>query len=57
MAYALGVRVSMRTAMRARAMPGEDPETLPKPEAVAPLIVELLSPSNGKNGELVTFKA
>jgi len=47
----------MRTAMRARAMPGEDPETLPKPEAVAPLIVELLSPSNGKNGELVTFKA
>ncbi|MBV9043818.1 MAG: SDR family NAD(P)-dependent oxidoreductase, partial [Alphaproteobacteria bacterium] len=47
---------AMRTAMRARAMPGEDPDTLPKPEAVAPLIVELLSPSNTKNGELVTFK-
>ncbi|MBV9045326.1 MAG: SDR family NAD(P)-dependent oxidoreductase, partial [Alphaproteobacteria bacterium] len=29
---------AMRTAMRARAMPGEDPDTLPKPEAVAPLI-------------------
>jgi NAD(P)-dependent dehydrogenase (short-subunit alcohol dehydrogenase family) len=47
---------AMRTAMRARAMPGEDPETLPKPDAVAPLIVDLLSPSNLKNGELVAFK-
>ena len=47
---------AMRTAMRAKAMPGEDPETLPRPEAVAPLIVQLLSPSNEKNGELVTFK-
>src|SRR5215469_4600972 len=35
----------MRTAMRARAMPGEDPQTLPPPDAVAPLIVDLLSPS------------
>jgi NAD(P)-dependent dehydrogenase (short-subunit alcohol dehydrogenase family) len=48
---------AMRTAMRARAMPGEDPETLPPPDAVAPLIVELLSPSNEKNGELISFKA
>ncbi len=46
----------MRTAMRARAMPGEDPETLPPPDAVAPLIVDLLSPSCTKNGELVQFK-
>ncbi len=43
--------------MRARAMPGEDPDVLPKPEAVAPLIVELLSAANEKNGELVSFKA
>ena len=48
---------AMRTAMRAKAMPGEEPETLPPPEAVAPLIVELLSPSNEKNGELISFKA
>jgi NAD(P)-dependent dehydrogenase (short-subunit alcohol dehydrogenase family) len=48
---------AMRTAMRARAMPGEDPDTLPKPDAVAPLIVELLSPANARNGELVAFKA
>jgi len=47
----------VRTAMRAKAMPGEDPDTLPRPDAVSPLIVELLSPSNTKNGELVTFRA
>jgi NAD(P)-dependent dehydrogenase (short-subunit alcohol dehydrogenase family) len=45
----------VRTAMRAKAMPGEDPDTLPKPDALAPLIVELLSPSCTKHGELVTF--
>ncbi len=48
---------AMRTAMRAKAMPGEDPDSLPRPDAVAPLIVELLSPSNAKNGELVAFRA
>jgi len=46
---------AMRTQMRKRAMPGEDPKTLPEPQAVAPLIVELLSPANERNGELVTF--
>jgi NAD(P)-dependent dehydrogenase (short-subunit alcohol dehydrogenase family) len=46
----------VRTAMRAKAFPGEDPETLPPPEALAPLIVEMLSPSCTKNGELVVFK-
>jgi NAD(P)-dependent dehydrogenase (short-subunit alcohol dehydrogenase family) len=46
----------LRTAMRAKAMPGEDPETLQPPEAVAPLIVELLSPACTKNGELVSFR-
>ena len=46
----------VRTAMRAKAMPGEDPETLPAPEALAPLIVELLSPGCTKNGELIAFK-
>jgi NAD(P)-dependent dehydrogenase (short-subunit alcohol dehydrogenase family) len=46
----------VRTQMRARAFPGEDPQTLPPPEALGPLIVELLSPGCEKNGELVTFK-
>jgi hypothetical protein len=43
--------------MRAKAMPGEDPNTLPPPEALVPLIVDLLSPSNAKNGEIVAFSA
>lgn len=31
----------MRTKMRAEAMPGEDPETLPDPSEIGPMIVEL----------------
>ena len=45
-----------RTFMRAKAMPGEDPSTLKRPEELAPLIVELLSPANEKQGELVQFQ-
>jgi NAD(P)-dependent dehydrogenase (short-subunit alcohol dehydrogenase family) len=46
----------VRTGMRAKAMPGEDPDTLPTPEEVAPLIVEMLSVGWGENGELVNFR-
>ena len=46
----------IRTAMRRKAMPGEDPATLKRPEEIAPLIVELLSPSTQKNGEVVNFR-
>lgn len=46
-----------RTAMRAQAFPGEDPETLPTPEEMAPLIVELLSPECTRNAELVNFRS
>ena len=46
----------LRTRMRAKAMPGEDPMDLQPPEAVAPLIVEMLSPSYEKNGELVSYR-
>jgi hypothetical protein len=42
--------------MRAAAMPGEDPMTLPAPEELTPLIVELLSPECGDNGELFAFR-
>jgi NAD(P)-dependent dehydrogenase (short-subunit alcohol dehydrogenase family) len=44
-----------RTRMRAQAMPGEDPMTLPAPVELGPLIVELLSPACEKTGELVRF--
>lgn len=43
---------AVRTAMRAKAMPGEDPETLPQPSDVAPKLVDLLSPNVVENGRL-----
>jgi NAD(P)-dependent dehydrogenase (short-subunit alcohol dehydrogenase family) len=46
----------LRTRMRQKAMPGEDPESLDPPEAVAPLILDLLAPSCTKSGELVSFR-
>ena len=46
----------LRTAMRARAMPGEDPQSLEPPDAVAPALVELLSPECDRNGELVQHR-
>ena len=46
----------LRTRMRAKAMPGEDPQTLAPPEAVTPMIVDLLSPACTKNGELVSYR-
>lgn len=45
-----------RTAMRAKAFPGEDPMTLPAPEEVAPAIVEMLQPEYGENGAWVQFE-
>jgi NAD(P)-dependent dehydrogenase (short-subunit alcohol dehydrogenase family) len=47
----------MRTAMRMKAMPGEDPDHLVKPEAMAPKVVEMLSPSFTQNGVLVNFQS
>lgn len=40
----------VRTAMRAKAMPGEDPMTLPSPDEVAPKIVDMISPTYAKTG-------
>lgn len=47
----------LRTRMRAKAMPGEDPQSLEPPDAVAPLVVELLSPSNARNGEVINYRS
>jgi NAD(P)-dependent dehydrogenase (short-subunit alcohol dehydrogenase family) len=46
----------VRTAMRAQAMPGEDPETLPSPADLAPLFLDLLSPDETRTGEVVAFE-
>jgi NAD(P)-dependent dehydrogenase (short-subunit alcohol dehydrogenase family) len=45
-----------RTAMRAKAFPGEDPMTLPAPEEVAPAICDMLAPEYAENGAWVQFK-
>ena len=46
----------VRTIMRAKAMPGEDPATLPRPEELTPTILDALSPANEKHGELIKFR-
>ena len=45
----------MRTRMRAEAYPGEDPMTLPAPEEIGPLVVELASGEQGLPNAAVTF--
>lgn len=45
-----------RTAMRAKAFPGEDPMTLPAPDEVAPSIVEMLQPDYDQNGAWIQFE-
>ncbi len=46
---------AVRTAMRARAMPGEDPDTLPRPAAIAPKLVDMIAPGYTGNGMIVDF--
>ena len=43
---------AVRTAMRAKAMPGENPDTLPKPSDIAPQLIDMLSPSLKETGKL-----
>jgi NAD(P)-dependent dehydrogenase (short-subunit alcohol dehydrogenase family) len=45
-----------RTRLRAAAMPGEDPLTLPTPEAVAEKIVALALPSFAESGKLYDYR-
>ena len=46
----------LRTAIRAKAYPGEDPNTLPHPSVVAPKIVDMISPAFAENGVLFDFR-
>ncbi|WP_439813750.1 SDR family NAD(P)-dependent oxidoreductase [Zavarzinia sp. CC-PAN008] len=46
----------VRTAMRARAFPGEDPESLPAPNLLGPLFVKLASPGFMGTGETHRFE-
>ena len=46
----------MRTLMRKKAMPGENPEDLIKPEDMAFKVVEMLSPSYTLNETIINFQ-
>jgi NAD(P)-dependent dehydrogenase (short-subunit alcohol dehydrogenase family) len=45
---------TVRTRLRARAFPGEDPSLLPPPESVADIFLALALPECTRNGEVVT---
>jgi NAD(P)-dependent dehydrogenase (short-subunit alcohol dehydrogenase family) len=46
----------VNTQMRAKAIPGEDRSQLPMPADVAPLIVDMLSPSYAEHNGCVSFR-
>ena len=46
----------IRTAMRAKAFPGEDPMTLATPEEIAPLFLELADAAQTANGQIFNFR-
>jgi NAD(P)-dependent dehydrogenase (short-subunit alcohol dehydrogenase family) len=46
----------MRTLMRQKAMPGEDPEYLIKPDEMAYKVVEMLSPDYARNETIINFQ-
>jgi NAD(P)-dependent dehydrogenase (short-subunit alcohol dehydrogenase family) len=47
----------VRTRLRARAFPGEDPSRLPPPESVADAFLALALPERARNGEVVVASA
>jgi NAD(P)-dependent dehydrogenase (short-subunit alcohol dehydrogenase family) len=47
---------AMRTRMRAEAFPGEDPDTLPDPSEIGPLVVELALSNPGLPKDSVLFR-
>jgi NAD(P)-dependent dehydrogenase (short-subunit alcohol dehydrogenase family) len=46
----------IRTGMRAKAFPGEDPATLKTPEDIVPLFLRLADPSFDQSGKIFDFK-
>jgi hypothetical protein len=43
----------VNTKMRGLAMPGEDPNSIPQPAEVAPLLAALCLPAEARHGEVV----
>ena len=46
----------VRTTMRQRAFPGESPATLPEPEALVPLFLDLVDAGQTESGRVYDFK-
>ena len=46
----------VRTTMRQRAFPGENPESLPAPEALVPLFLDLVDAGQSDSGQIYNFK-
>lgn len=46
----------VRTRMRAAAVPGEDPQTLPHPDDIAPMLVDMVTPAFADTGSIVDAK-
>lgn len=47
----------MRTRMRAQAFPGEDPMTLPAPDEIVPLVLEIVGPGSNPSAKVIDFTA
>ncbi len=47
----------VRTTMRQRAFPGENPASLPEPEALVPLFLDLVDGGVAESGKVYDFKA
>ncbi len=47
---------AVRTAMRAKAMPGEDPNTLPRAEDIAPIFLQLCADSYKETGKIIRWE-
>jgi NAD(P)-dependent dehydrogenase (short-subunit alcohol dehydrogenase family) len=47
---------AVRTAMRAEAFPGENPEKNPLPEVVAPKLVDMIAPGYAETGMRYDFE-
>jgi NAD(P)-dependent dehydrogenase (short-subunit alcohol dehydrogenase family) len=47
---------AVRTAMRAQAMPGENPDTLPRPAVLAPKLIDMVTPEFTENRMLFDWE-
>ena len=48
---------AVRTAMRAKAMPGENPDTLPMPKDVVGKLIDMIEPGFSQNRALYDFES